>query len=592
MESHSEYFYSLLLLFLVVDDAYGSPDNQSQQAVRQPECPTWFYYNTTSLGCVCGHSLDGVVVCDQNSNTSMLSFQYCMTYVLDKHSDFVNTTVVMRCPYQYHKAHNQGLYVQLPQDVSDLNEFMCGGLNRTGLLCSDCEAGLGPAVFSYTLPCLKCLDSGYGWLLYMFLATFPTTVMFLVIIIFQVRVTSAPMNMIIFTCQVIVNAVNANPYLYTNVSKPGYHFTMLLLTVYGIWNLDFFRFVTPPFCISDTMTSDQALSLEYIVALYPLLLIVITYVCIQLHAKGCRILVYLWKPFQRCCCSCIPRRWNPMESLVHAFVAFILLSYSKIMFVSFTLLHYEEVFYMFGTTSLSSAYYNASVLYFGFDKTDHLPFGILAFTILVICSGLPVLFLLLYPTRILQKCLGCCSISCQLALRAFADTFQSHYKDGTTGTPDWRYFSGLYLLFRIFVAGTHVFSNYECYRIFCYGSAAMLFGLLRPYKENWINFWDSIAFALLSLRELLTLYDVFTVKSLSRFGYVYGIHGLMAVPLVYLTVFCTYTLTTQLGLHRRCILCYRGLLMITKGHRSLQGVEICSVSSEEGEPLLSSASGP
>ena len=29
-----------------------------------------------------------------------------------------------------------------------LDEFMCGGLNRTGLLCGKCQSGLGPVVFS------------------------------------------------------------------------------------------------------------------------------------------------------------------------------------------------------------------------------------------------------------------------------------------------------------------------------------------------------------------------------------------------------------------------------------------------------------
>ena len=96
--------------------------------------------------------------------------------------------VVGKCPFSYHKPDFHHLYVTLPQNTSESNAFMCGGLNRTGLLCGQCKPGLGPAVFSYTHQCLECLDSKYGWLLYIFVATFPTTVLFFVIVFFQVRI--------------------------------------------------------------------------------------------------------------------------------------------------------------------------------------------------------------------------------------------------------------------------------------------------------------------------------------------------------------------------------------------------------------------
>ena len=325
--------FLLVLLGLLFGAAFASPEGNHSSQICQPECPTWFVpvYNNGTMSCVCGDSLDGAVLCEQESNISLL-FLYCMTY------DEVNdSTVCSFCPYQNHKPDVLGLYVKLPQNLCDLNEFMCGGLNRTGLLCSHCKPGLGPAVFSYTLQCLKCLEGGYGWLLYIFVATFPTTVMFLVIILCQIRITAAPMNALIFACQVIVSVIDASPSTYTESSKPGYYLAVFLLTIYGIFNLDFFRYIIPHFCISNTMTTTQALSLEYIVAFYPLLLTIIFYICIQLYARGYKPLVYLWKPFHRCF-ACMSQKWNPLESLVHAFAAFLLLSYSKILFVSFSFL--------------------------------------------------------------------------------------------------------------------------------------------------------------------------------------------------------------------------------------------------------------
>ena len=145
--------------------------------------------------------------------------------------DEVNDSMAFsNCPYHYHKPDVQELYVTLPQNLC---EFMCGGLNRTGLLCSNCKPGLGPAVFSYTLPCLKCLDSGYGWLLYMFLAIFSTTVLFLVVIICQIRITAASVNAIIFVTQVLVSIINADPLMFTDASKPSYLISNLIF-VYPI----------------------------------------------------------------------------------------------------------------------------------------------------------------------------------------------------------------------------------------------------------------------------------------------------------------------------------------------------------------------
>ena len=157
--------------------------------------------------------------------------------------------------------------------------------------------------------------------------------------------------------------------------------------------------------------------------------------------------MYLWRPLQSCFASLkIFKNWDPLESLVHALVAFLLLSYSKILVTSFVLLNSNVL-----STNTADAvnpvlYFDASVKYFG---SEHLPFALLAILVLAIFTVLPVLILLLYPTRVFQRCLGCCSTRWQLALRTFADAFQGCYKDGTAGTPDWRCFSGLYLLFRI-----------------------------------------------------------------------------------------------------------------------------------------------
>ena len=62
--------------------------------------------------------------------------RFCMTY-----NESTNETVVRRCPYNSRKTVYEEFYVKLTQNISHLNEFMCGGLNRTGPLCSHCMHG-------------------------------------------------------------------------------------------------------------------------------------------------------------------------------------------------------------------------------------------------------------------------------------------------------------------------------------------------------------------------------------------------------------------------------------------------------------------
>ena len=181
-----------------------------------PRCPVWMKPKAGLDGtvtCVCEDSLGGIVLCDQSLHTSQLFLGCCMTNDDEGEND---SEIVGRCPFSYHRTNFDHLYVTLPQNKSELNTFMCEGLNRTGLLCSQCKPGLGPAVFSYVHQCLECLDSKYGWLLYIFLATFPTTVLFLVIVFFQVRmVTSAPMNAFIF--------MHMSSGCKSNKHKPSWH---------------------------------------------------------------------------------------------------------------------------------------------------------------------------------------------------------------------------------------------------------------------------------------------------------------------------------------------------------------------------------
>ena len=507
----------------------------SEQRAQADECPTWFVLDAHT--CKCGDSLDIIVRCDQYYNQSLLLLNFCMTW-----DESTNATLVGDCPYNNHIADVDLLYVKLPKDVGDLNEFMCGVLNRTGPLCSQCRDGLGPAVFSYSWRCEECIMSPYGWMLYITLAILPTTLLFLIIVLFQIRIISASMNAFIFTCQVIVSTL---PHGYQNASIAGRYAVKTMLTVYGIWNLDFFRYILPPFCVSSSMSSIHVVSLEYIIAIYPLLLILATYIFIELHDRGCRVLLCLSTP-PRWCVSRLKLNCDPKASIIHTFAAFLLLSYSKLLLTSFTLLGSTPLYNNIGEVIRSTVSYDAAVQYF---SREHLPFALLASSVLLVFIAIPLAILLLYPTKLFQKSLNCCRVRCQ-ALHAFADVFQGCYKNGTGEHRDYRYFAGLYLIFRIVILVPHLMRSSSKYGLLfqtlCPITASLLFALLRPYRNNHFNVLDSVMFAILSMINFWIMYDEFIGRVPLSISY-----ALAYLPLVYITLHMGY----RVGLHTRLLRC-------------------------------------
>ena len=306
---------------------------------------TWFFtkqFTNGSIACECGSDLGLVVSCDRASGQVELLENYCMTY--DTH----NISLVVGKRYMYFASNER---YALPDDPSLLNQ-KCEHYGRTGQLCGRCKDGYAPPVYSYNLSCVECTDYSYNWVKYIAAAFLPVTLFFLVVIIFRVSITSGLLDVFILFSQVMSFPALMRPTCFHHWNGPPY-FTLavyIILSVLGIWNLDFFRLLYSPFCIHPQMTTLQVLALDYAIAVYPLLLIVITYSLTELHDHNFRLIVWLWKPFHRCF-VCFRREWNIKNSLIDAFCTFLLLSYFKFLSVSFDLLVPVSVFNVHGETS-------------------------------------------------------------------------------------------------------------------------------------------------------------------------------------------------------------------------------------------------
>ena len=409
--------------------------------------------------------------------------------------------------------------------------------------------GLGVATLSHERYCSECWNSFRGWALYAFLILFPPTLFFFAVLLFQTKVTSGEMNFFIFIAHYISFCTNQGTHYQTTA-----WLTVLLIGHFlCFWNLDFFRYISPRICVSDKLTQMHVLALNYIPALYPLLLIVLTYVSIELHDRDYKVFVWLWKPFAKCFARVkILRNLNPKASVIHTFAAFLLLSYSKLLFVSFSLMNYTIIYNNTGDQfGPRRVYYNASLSYL---SSEHIPFFVLALCILVIIVVPFTLLVLLYPMRWFQRCI--CSGRGSHALHTFADIFHGCYKNGTNGTHDYRYFAGFYLIFRFVCMLGFIFQIHN--HILVIGSivvtvVSLSFALLRPYRNTWFNILDCCSFALLAL----------TIQLLVLKGYGFDVPaiifiGIALLPFLYFIVYSAYRLILYTGVFQRCR-CYQRL---------------------------------
>ena len=239
-------YTSDILCILLISSMYYLCWAREEIQDDQTDCPPWFFYNSTTKTCECysSPSTDHIVRCTKKE--AIIKLGYCMTY--EEGSGFyVNPCDNIVSSIKTAKDN----YIRLPNNVSDLNDYMCGPMNRQGLMCSQCADGFGLAVFSIGHPCANCTGVWYGVPLYLFMEFVPPTIFYFIVIFFHINVTSAPMVAFVFFSQMAVSVFSSlvSNRLIFDISVT-HSFLNILISFYGIWNLDFFRFVIPQFCVS------------------------------------------------------------------------------------------------------------------------------------------------------------------------------------------------------------------------------------------------------------------------------------------------------------------------------------------------------
>ena len=535
--------------------------------VRVLHCPPGYTLDTGKNICECNmrYNFGGEVVCDQNPYYESTIFAgHCITHsVVKKYNK--SKTIVARCPHVVGSL--KGLYVSVPYNisVSGMEDAFCWNFSRTGKLCKDCAKNFCLDVYSINFRCImnnKSTSRQLNWIKVVAASTIPTTLLFILCTVFHISITSARINGFIFFSHVVTMRLDVltMQYAWNNLGHDGECMTNVLYTPYRLWTFDFPQILLKNICLGDKFKVLYALALPYLSALYPLLLVFTAIILIELHAKNCKPLVWLWKPL---CYLCVRFRhsWHIRTSVIDTFASFLLLSYSNLIGVSMSLLTQNSIVIDNGTVIQRALNYDTSVVFF---EGIHLKFGAFAVVILCTFGAVPPLLLIFYPFKRFQVLLNRCNLKGCRFLQVFVDAFQGSYKNNVKGYPERRYFAGVYFLFRIAINVIYVAVEdlIKLHLTLTLTYVLFLFIIMaqRPYKRNFYNILDGFFMAILVTSHALTLYLVYyaaTMKTILKPVFYFN-YSIQNIPTLYMILLVIYSICFRMRCIKRFCLSHFG----------------------------------
>ena len=519
------------MLLVVVIIGLTCSQSMCVRAEIDEGCPPW--YTPDGDGeCTFVHQLPQIV--RQYGNSSELEMGFCMTVT--------NTSIVVaQCPYIpvghniRHLYHN--IYRVLPSHLDEVNSSLCALYNRRGFLCSQCKEGHGLAAYRYYgLMCVQCSHNTALMLIaYLALLFVPPTIFFFSFLLLKINVHSGNLNGFIHFSQLVMSTVFFFPQVLALLqSQFGYWPVQIFLSLYGVWSLNFLQFLIPPFCVSPHLTTLQLISLGYVPSAYSLLLCIATNTLIDQHARGNWCLVKIWSPVQKLIRKKFKVHSIQEFSLVKTFAAFMFLSYGSNLFVSFCLVQGSVLMELnLNTGEVRSLLPHSVDLQAPFFGSTHTPYAVLGIMGGLLTVILPLVLVLVFPTRVFPKLIQCCGLRRWHALRTFMEVFAGSFKDGTeqNNKRDCRIFVGGYLIGRI-VHGVMWHANGAIVQSYSWPLAAVIFLLtativafFQPHRKVYHNAIDVL---------LLLLTGAMCIWLHVLFGTTINKHSLYRVTLILL----------------------------------------------------------
>ncbi len=532
--------------------------------VELQPCPPGLVPTTTGNDsfCVCSGNYGGKVECDNKNFSASLTSGYWMGFFPHNQSSLA----VGLCYKGFCSLATTGeTLLRLPNSTANLDMHICSQQNRTGVMCGECLKHNGPAVNTDAHQCVYCKDinTTASIMYYVVLVYVPLFLLFMFIILFNVRLTSGPANAFILYSQVIASSFSVDGGSYSRLNTLLDHSKQLIRgykALCGVFNLEFIEKSIQPMCLGTSLNTLDVLQLHYAVALFPLLMIALVVLCVRM-----RPLVIVLKLVQRCCkpskLTTITERFLHQrrmgQSLLHAFAAFVLLSYTKFTLSSTYILNYQYLVMENG-----SAIEPPRPVFAGQFTVDDRQYKIRyllpAVIVLATFVAIPPLLLLHYPLRLLERCIN--RVHCLRRLypadkvHILLDTFQGCYKN------NMRFFAGLYFVFRLAINASYILTSQMvpryCFQQITCTVYVLLVALCQPYTRKFLNYVDILIFTNLAIINTLStlMYTSFQPDDQFQLAPFAVQYILIFLPLVYMIMYVIwYLMNPHLEKIKTCV---------------------------------------
>ena len=494
------------------------------------ECPPGFLNRkdevSDRLECTCfpeiSSSYSGIRFCSNSKSRAYIMHGYWIGY--DSNATFAQEKDLVfsychfgrclsneRCSSSGRCSSSESTFTVLPinTNTTELNLRICG-THRTGVFCSKCQPNSFMRYHSRTFACRPSKDKcRLGWLYYAVSEIIPVTVFFVVLMVFDLRLTSSSVNGLVLFMQLSDSLQISG----TNII-PFPSATKTLLQIFfvftGVFNLDFLELEELSYCLWPNAKTSDLLAMKYLTVAYAFGLVV----AMILFLKYCNAKVFV--ALRRKTSSVFPvRRHSPV---IHGLTGFLIICYSEATKVSLILLTPVKL-YSVGRDNAVHSHSTVSscdgdLLFF---QGSHLAYAIPALLVLVVLGLLPPLLLLSYP--LCYKVFGLLKISesrfikvlCLLIplekAKPFFDSFQNGLKD------DCRFFAGLYFVYRLMTVATFalVSQSLMYFSLIALELLVMLIlhGIFQPLKKRRHNVVDGVLYGNLLAISLLTVLNCF-----------------------------------------------------------------------------------
>ncbi len=514
-------------------------------SVQLDNCPPGYIHS--KIRCVCSLTTQlhypGIERCSKLEYKAYVKHGYWLGYLNNQATQETLASAI--CPRGFCWARNATEHPLPSVAKLNISSFICK--NRTGIICGSCDKNYSTYYRSASFSCDSIQLCYLGWLFYIVSEIFPVTVLFFIVIYFNISFTSGALNGVILFMQ-IVDTLKTDGENSIQFGDTVRQFSRIYKIVYRVFLLKFFAIEELSFCLWEGATALDMLAFRYVTIVYSLFLVIITVImlrkctCRYGKVKGLKII----KP-----------SFNLKHSILNGLSAFLVMSYSECTRVTLMILTtgtltvgpIKSIYTSYKYESV--AFYNGN---FQYMSPEHLKYALPAIVFLLTLVALPPILLIVYP--LCYKLFALLKIDeskfvkivCQVIplekIKPLFDSIQSEFKD------QYRFFAGLYFIYRLTTSLTFTFVSAlkTYYSATCVQLTVMLVlhAICCPYKERWHNVLDALMFADLAVINAISSFN-YASSNQSVIVNLAGLQcGLILLPLIYFVVYTIYNIVMKI----------------------------------------------